>query len=80
MIRARPEASSGPSSIVEHIEVEVLEAPESRTVDLELGWTGGHLGLEPPVEEQEDRLGLDARCPEQAEPFLPDAWVRSLVG
>ena len=57
----------------------VVEPPQLRALDLELGLAFRPPDRGRPVVEQEDRLELDARRPEQAEPALLRRCVRPLV-
>ncbi len=63
----------------ERRELEVGDPPEPRAVDFELGRFGRQLDVEIPVDEQEDRLGLDSGGLEQPLPPLPDLRMRVLV-
>ena len=67
------------AAIAERARLEVREAPEPRAVRFEIGSPVRERVLELPFQEQEDRLRLDSRGAEQAEPLLADAGMRPLV-
>ena len=57
----------------------VVDPPELRAFDLQIRLSLGPLDRGGAVVEQEDRLQLDARCPQQAESRLLRAGVGALV-
>ena len=60
-------------------EARIVEPPQLRALDLEVGVAVGATGGCRPVVEEEDRLQLDARRPQQPQAPLLRAGVRALV-